>query len=124
MHFKGGVFFLKYWFPVLAYASLIFLLSSMPKPPDVLPFVFPHSDKLKHFLEYALFGYLVLRALYYSKKDTRILALRTAAIIISFVYACSDELHQYFIPGRHMELLDILSDTFGACVGQLLFRIK
>lgn len=36
------------------------------------------------------------------------------------LYACSDEMHQFFVPGRSCELRDVLIDSAGALVGVLL----
>lgn len=36
-------------------------------------------------------------------------------------YACTDEFHQLFIPGRSGEIRDICIDCLGACIGFLLF---
>lgn len=48
-------------------------------------------------------------------------ALSSLAALIAFVYACSDELHQTFVPGRSGELADVLIDLAGACLAALLF---
>lgn len=36
-------------------------------------------------------------------------------------YACTDEFHQLFIPGRSGEIRDVCIDCLGACIGFLLF---
>ncbi len=38
----------------------------------------------------------------------------------SLLYALSDELHQYFVPGRSCELRDVLIDFCGAVIGTAL----
>lgn len=38
------------------------------------------------------------------------------AILSSFLYACTDEFHQLFVPGRAGMLQDVLIDTFGAVI--------
>lgn len=40
---------------------------------------------------------------------------------ISFLYACSDEIHQLLVPGRSGQLSDVLLDTVGAGIGILIF---
>lgn len=35
-------------------------------------------------------------------------------------YACTDEFHQLFIPGRSGEIRDVCIDCLGACIGFLL----
>ena len=39
------------------------------------------------------------------------------AIIITFLYACSDEFHQLFIPGRSGEFRDVMIDSTGGIIG-------
>ena len=39
------------------------------------------------------------------------------SITLSFLYACTDELHQIFVPGRSAQFRDILIDTLGASFG-------
>ena len=113
--------FLKYWLPVILYAAAIFLFSSISKPPEALSF-FPYADKVLHFIEYAVFGFLMIRALYSSSPGKKTLFLRIGAVIIVALYGFTDELHQYFVPERNMELLDIITDGLGAFAGQLFFR--
>lgn len=38
------------------------------------------------------------------------------SILVCFLYACSDELHQIFINGRSASFIDIVIDTCGACL--------
>lgn len=44
-------------------------------------------------------------------------------IIISFLYACTDEYHQTFIKGRTGQFADTLIDTFGAIFGVICICI-
>jgi len=115
--------FLKYWFPVIAYCALIFGLSSTSEPPQVMP-LFPHSDKIFHFIEYAILGFLLMRALSSSGINFKTVNVRTIAVLLALAYAGTDEFHQYFVPGRHADMLDLLSDGIGAFTGQLFFRSK
>ena len=41
-------------------------------------------------------------------------------VLIVFILASSDELHQYFVPGRYASVWDVLLDTFG-CIVCLFF---
>ena len=43
------------------------------------------------------------------------------AIILSALYACSDEFHQLFVPGRAGMVRDVLIDSAGAILGILVF---
>ena len=39
------------------------------------------------------------------------------SILLSFLYACTDEIHQIFVPGRSAQFRDVLIDTLGASFG-------
>ncbi len=40
--------------------------------------------------------------------------------LIATLYAVSDEVHQYFIPGRSCQVGDVMIDSAGACVGVMV----
>ena len=42
------------------------------------------------------------------------------AAVLCVLYAASDELHQYFVPGRSCEVRDVALDVLGALAGILL----
>ena len=45
------------------------------------------------------------------------------SLLVSFLYACSDELHQFFVGGRSASFRDVLIDSTGACIGIVLTLI-
>lgn len=45
------------------------------------------------------------------------------SISLSFLYACTDEIHQIFVPGRSAQFRDILIDTLGASFGATITYI-
>ncbi len=47
----------------------------------------------------------------------KLLSRYASSVIFSFLYAVSDELHQFFVPGRSFQLVDILVDTLGILLG-------
>lgn len=48
--------------------------------------------------------------------------LLVSVIVVSFLYAVSDELHQAWVPGRSAELRDIVIDTVAAALGAVVWR--
>ena len=74
--------------------------------------------KLAHFSIYLLLGLLTVRAvmLHSDKKSFQIVA----ALLICFLYACSDEFHQSLVPGRGPSFRDVMIDTAGALMGVLI----
>ncbi len=68
-----------------------------------------------HFSIYALLGALILLLVYEYKVDGWLAVL--TAVLLSTLYACSDEFHQTFVSGRSGELRDVIIDAVGALVG-------
>lgn len=73
--------------------------------------------KFAHFLEYFIFYYLTFNALIENLSCKKALI---ASLTIIFIYACSDEIHQAFIPGRGPGIRDVLVDTGGGLLCMLL----
>ena len=71
--------------------------------------------KIAHFSIYTLVGILMmaLMSTYNISKSKQILV----SILVGIMYAASDEIHQYFIPGRSAMVTDVLIDTAGVCLG-------
>lgn len=70
--------------------------------------------KLAHITEYLILGILAYNVFKEYYKSIHI------SILICFLYAISDEIHQIFIPGRSGQITDILIDTIGALLGIIL----
>lgn len=75
--------------------------------------------KSAHYLEYALLAWCICLHLAVLKLGGK--KLFAYAILCSAAYALTDEIHQYFVPGRSCQLTDVLLDSFGAATGALLF---
>jgi len=100
------------WLPVLAWAGLIFALSSVPDLGTGLGGWDLLLRKLAHVGEYAVLGALLLRALHRP----------LPAFALGVAYAASDELHQHFVPGRRGSPVDVLIDAVGVAIGVLAWR--
>lgn len=111
--------FIRYHLPALIYALLIFGLSSFSSistPELGLSF----QDKLYHIVEYALFGLLIYRSL---GKWKRLSPHRYSfSFLLGAFWAATDELHQYFVPGRDSSLWDLLADLLGLALVIGVFR--
>lgn len=42
-------------------------------------------------------------------------------MIIGILYACTDEFHQKFVPGRTCSIKDVIIDSLGIITGSLIF---
>lgn len=83
--------------------------------------------KCAHFTEYAVLGITVNLYLWMCYR-MEMLSIKLSiwnfiirAEIFCALYACSDEFHQYFIPGRSCKFFDVCVDSSGAFFGALLF---
>lgn len=78
-----------------------------------------------HFTEYFILCLLAYNALKDNFKQGKALILSVAVV---FLYACSDEFHQSFVPGRGPAFKDVLIDTLGGVTAAgfiyLLYLIK
>ena len=77
--------------------------------------------KTSHFTEYFILYFLSINVMkcYLNIKNTIFYSF-----IFSFFYACTDEIHQYFIPGRAMAFRDVLIDSAGALLAMIIVNIK
>lgn len=73
--------------------------------------------KTAHFTEYAILGILFYFFYRQTLPQKNGLQLFVLAILSSSLYACTDEIHQLFVPGRSGQFTDILVDTLGASFG-------
>ncbi len=104
--------FLFRWLPVFIYCFLIFYLSSRPG-------IGTSHDKTAHFIVYGVLGFLFARAFRIHLYKMRWVLL--FAFLSASLYGASDELHQYFVPGRQCDVYDWLADTIGAFLGAFLY---
>ena len=111
--------FAWYWVPTIGYCLLIFVLSSiskgvyMPSPFGV--------DKVVHFVEYGILGFLLARSILGFQSSLSSKLLVSLAVVLVIVYGISDEVHQAFVPGRNASSWDVLADGLGGLMGAVLY---
>jgi VanZ family protein len=102
---------LTVWFPVVAWAAVIFTFSSIPSLSTGLGTWDTILRKGAHVTEYAVLGALLYRAF----------GREPLALAVGIAYAATDELHQYFVRGRHASPVDVAIDAVGLAAGMLLW---
>ena len=111
--------FARYWVPTVGYCLLIFVLSSLskgvhiPSPLGV--------DKVVHFVEYGILGFLLARLIVNAQSTFSRRFLLGLVVILATLYGISDEVHQAFVPGRDASPWDVLADGLGGLMGALLY---
>lgn len=115
-------YLLFYVFPACLFSGFIFYLSSLSSLPEEVP-SFWGLDKIIHFIEYYIFGYLIFRC--FAGRESGTFAERRAilwTIGIGVFYALTDEWHQAFVPGRDPSIWDVFFDALGVTFATLTFQ--
>jgi len=105
------------WIPPLLLSVVIFYFSSLPESVIQLPPV-RLIDKMIHASVYGVLNYLVLRGCRKIGGDQKAFY---AGIMYSILFGFSDEVHQYYTPGRFADPFDYFADVIGVLVSSWLF---
>lgn len=114
--------FVSLWGPVILFAGLVFIMSSISSPVDVDPF--PNFDKVAHITEYAVFAMLLFRALQGTWSSINFFWLAFITVMITLTYGASDEFHQSFVAARTSDIKDWAADGIGAMMAMTVIFIK
>lgn len=109
------------WTPALICMGIIFYLSSLPGDEIKIP-AYAMSDKVAHFLAYAVLGWLIAFRQYMGKTIRPSNWHDGLGQLIGILYGASDEIHQLFVPLREASLLDWTADGLGIVVGSWICR--
>lgn len=77
--------------------------------------------KTAHATEYAVLG-LLLAGSFSDRKRKRWMSI-AVPWLFGTMYAVSDEIHQYFVPGRSCQVSDMMLDSLGVIVGVLIGQL-
>ena len=109
------------WAITILVAVFIFYMSSKTFPSGTPTTSF--LSILYHFLVFAVFAFfLSLAIIRGSSKNFNYLL--TLIILISTAYAISDEIHQFFVPGRTSCLKDILINSAGILFSGFFYSVS
>ena len=104
--------------PALIFGIIIFYFSSLsypyPTPPPGQIAIF--LNPLMHICEFGLLTFLIFFGFFSKVKSIYLLT-------ISFFYAFLDEIHQYFVPYRYFDVLDLMIDTVGVVLGFISYLL-
>lgn len=99
--------------PAIIWMTVIFYFSSQSTSGVPISYQYQFLFfKSLHLLEYSILGIF----LYYALLNL------PSTLIIGYLYALSDEIHQYFIPGRGSKFTDTLFDLIGIILGIFFFK--
>jgi len=103
--------------PAVLYYVLIFYLSSRSYEVKISILFF---DKGVHLFEFAFLGFLLSFGYFMSLKSS--LMVKAGLTFASgILLGTLDELHQYLVPLRSTEILDVLADAIGILIGLFVY---
>lgn len=83
--------------------------------------IFVFVRKLAHFSIYFLLAFFII--LYLNEFDITLKKKILVTILVCFIYACTDEIHQLFVLGRSGAIRDVFIDTIGAELALIIYCI-
>lgn len=115
--------FSLYHLPALIYAGLILSLSSIPslRTPEVRFLAF---DKVAHFIEYALFAYLLFRSLYHLNARISSATAFFLSLVILILFATFDEYFVQTFSNRNTDIYDLIFDITGGILILLFLFLR
>jgi len=100
------------------YAYFIYTMSSQDTSSVSLPL---YTDKLIHFAEFGLLCLMICWTIASIPIKSYILFC-SLSIGIASLYGLTDELHQYLVPGRSMDVFDWAADIAGAVTASVFWQ--
>lgn len=105
------------WVPAVLHALLIWSVSSMSHPDFVPVADVPLQDKGVHFLVFGALGLFLAHGASRTWPDWSVARLFTVAVLGTVLWGAIDEVHQFFVPGRDSDRMDVLADALGGVGG-------
>ena len=107
------------WVLVVAYAGVIFSLSSLPGD-DVPAVAVP--DKLIHAVEFGILAVLLCRAFEAQMPALSHRAIMVVSILGTVCFGVTDEMHQLLVANRVADGADLAADSIGALLAAWWWR--
>lgn len=104
----------------IAYSLAIIYFSHQPSAPKILG-DFNFQDKILHLLAFFVYGNLTWFMLF--KLGLKKKKLIFFTLLWGMLFGASDEIHQYFIPGRYSEFADWVADSLGVILSLLMLKL-
>jgi VanZ family protein len=107
------------WLPPLLWVGVVLGASSLPDLRTAAGGI-AIRDKLAHFGEYFVYGWLVARSFDTQGWSTRRHVITT--VLFGLFLGSVDEFYQGFVPGREQSFLDLSADVVGTFAGWYFSR--
>ena len=74
--------------------------------------------KMAHFTIYFILG--IFSTLLFGEFTSKPKSIFKRSVLLCLLYAVSDEIHQYFVPGRACRIMDVTIDTTGGALASAI----
>ncbi len=112
------------WACVIVWMAVIFFFSAQPHSGEVTKQYLGGLNvpirKAAHMTEYAILFLLSRWAAFGTTGSTNLRAW--LPVLLSVAYACTDEFHQSFVPGRSAQFSDVLVDSTGVLLAVIFCK--
>lgn len=118
-------FIILYLTPIFVWMGFIFLLSAIPNLKSELPSLFDLIlRKIAHIIEFGILAVLMARAVFPYGQEHKMPVWESVltVIILTVLYAATDEFHQVFVTGRQGSLWDVGIDSLGVILGTYFYQ--
>ena len=110
---------LRTWIFVFYVIAILFLSIQSSENLGIFSEFWKH-DKIIHFIEYLLLGFLLINALIITTVDQQ---KWKYSILFLLIFPIIDELLQYYTPTRITEIMDAVVDICGGITGAYIRKI-
>jgi VanZ family protein len=93
--------------------ALLMFIGATAKTTPAVCLLFPQEDKVLHFVEYAVFAFLLYRAFSHASTSRAVAMAAVYTAIVAVVYGGALELYQAFLPYRECNALDFMANCAG-----------
>jgi VanZ family protein len=114
------------WGAAIGWMVFIYYLSAQPSLPRLTDRLGSLQSVMGHLIAYAVLAFLLQWSLAGTPSGgSGAEARRVAcwALFLAVAFGITDEFHQHFVPGRHMDPLDLLTDAIGAAATLWVARV-
>ncbi len=110
----------EFWLPCIVLCLGIFAASHVSRPPSI-DIEFEMQDKVLHFIAYFTLGCSVLFGVF-GKGYVRPKVFVPIVVFACAFYGATDEMHQYFVPGRSLDVFDWVADVLGGIAATAAYK--
>lgn len=107
------------WVITIFGAIAIFYISTITFGPGT-----PKTNLLSIFYHFFAFFFFALFLQISSLKGQKKYLVFIIAFSLAVLYGISDELHQYFVPGRSGNLFDVRTDILGIMLASMIYLVR